>query len=102
MIAILQLDAVNRGWCSVLLLLGAWNEVDTPVTRFEGATYFTLYGGKPVEDHGIYFPFMWSPTDQRVRKQDDFPAPEPVWDRIGRAGLKSLIVDPYEGRAPRS
>jgi predicted AlkP superfamily phosphohydrolase/phosphomutase len=114
MIAILQFDAVNRRLFSSLLeqgrlptiaglrRRGAWHELETPVTRFEGATYFTLYGGKPVEDHGIYFPFMWSPADQRVRKQDDFPAPEPVWDRIGRAGMQSLIVDPYEGRAPRS
>jgi predicted AlkP superfamily phosphohydrolase/phosphomutase len=61
-----------------------------------------LYSGKGVAEHGLYFPFMWSAAEQRVRSQEDFPAPEPIWDRIGNCGRRSLVIDPYEGRQPRS
>src|SRR5262249_56751666 len=30
------------------------------------------------------------------------PAPEGVWERIGRAGLRSLIIAPYEMRPPQA
>ena len=37
-----------------------------------------------------------------ARRQDDFPAPEPVWDKIGRAGYRSLLIDPYESRPAKT
>jgi predicted AlkP superfamily phosphohydrolase/phosphomutase len=45
---------------------------------------------------------MWSAAEQRVRSHYDFPAPEPVWDRLGVAGRRALVIDPYEGRRPRA
>jgi len=114
MIVILQFDAVNlpifhqlqeQGRLRSIVSLqarGHWYNLETPAATFEGATYFSLYSGTHVGDHCVYWPFMWSAPDQRVRTQNDFPAPEPVWDRIGRAGRRSLVIDPYEGRPPQS
>ena len=76
--------------------------LDTPALQWEGATYFTLYSGKDVKEHGIYFPFMWSASDQRVRPQDDYPIPEAVWERLAKSGKRSLVIDPYEGKSPKA
>jgi len=114
MIVILQFDAVNlpifhelqqQGQLRSLFNLrrrGHWYNLETPAATFEGATYFSLYSGTHAGDHCVYFPFMWSAPDQRVRKYTDFPAPEPIWDRIGRVGRRSLIIDAYEGRRAQS
>jgi predicted AlkP superfamily phosphohydrolase/phosphomutase len=113
MIAILQFDCVSlphlhrllsEGRLPALTKLrdkGSWLPMETPALQWEGATYFTLYSGKDVRDHGIYFPFLWSATDQRVRPQDDYPIPEAVWERLAKSGKRSLVMDPYEGKAPK-
>jgi predicted AlkP superfamily phosphohydrolase/phosphomutase len=80
---------------------GYWLPLETPALQWEGATYFTLYSGRDVKDHGIYFPFLWSAVDQRVRAQDDFQVPEPVWERLAKSGKRSLVIDPYEGKPPK-
>ena len=112
MIAILQFDCVslphlnhllNEGRLPGLARLraeGYWVPLATPALQWEGATYFTLYSGKDVKDHGIYFPFLWSAADQRVRPQDDYPIPEAAWERLAQRGKRSLVIDPYEGKAP--
>ncbi len=79
---------------------GRWLPLETPALQWEGATYFTLYSGKDVHEHGIYFPFLWSAKDQRVRPQDDYPMPEAVWERLAKTGKRCLIIDPYEGKRP--
>ena len=113
MIAILQFDCVslphfhrllNEGRLPALANLrarGHWVPLETPALQWEGATYFTLYSGKDVKEHGIYFPFLWSAADQRVRPQDDYPIPEAVWERLARSGKRSLVIDPYEGKPPK-
>lgn len=113
MIAILQFDCVslphfhqllNQGRLPALAKLragGEWLRLETPALQWEGATYFSLYSGKDVKDHGIYFPFVWSAADQRVRPQDDYQMPEAVWERLANSGKRSLVIDPYEGKAPK-
>ena len=114
MIAIVQFDAVSRihlekflaeGRLPALNSLrsrGMWHELETPATHFEGAAAYSLYCGANLGDHGLYYPWLWSATEQRVRFFDDLPAPEAGWERIGRAGRSSLIIDPYEMRPPRT
>jgi predicted AlkP superfamily phosphohydrolase/phosphomutase len=80
---------------------GTWYELETPATYFEGAAAYSLCTGRGLAEHGLYYPWLWSASEQRVRFFDDFSAPEAVWERIGRAGLRSLIVDPYEMRPPQ-
>lgn len=114
MIAILQFDAVNLplfhdlleqrrlSATAALRERGHWYALENFAPYLEGMTYHSLYSGLLPQRHGLYFPFMWSAPEQRVRPERDFPGPEPVWDRIGRFGRRSLIIDPYEARLPRS
>lgn len=114
MIAVLQFDSVSlpmldnlmqQGQLPAIAKLrqrGHWYKLDTPASSFEGATHYTVYSGRHVSDHGIYFPFMWSPASQRVQHRNNLQTPEPVWDRIGRAGRRSLVIDPYEAKPPQS
>lgn len=108
MIAIVQFDAVNLPHFHKLLeenrlptlkrlqARGHWITLETPAVSWEGACYYSIYSGKGMTDHGLYFPFMWSAADQRVRLQTDFPGPDLIWDRIGRAKRRSLVIDPYD------
>ncbi|MEP6959436.1 MAG: alkaline phosphatase family protein [Nitrospirota bacterium] len=114
MIAILQFDGASRihlermlaaGYLPGLAGLrsrGTWFELTTPALHFEGAAAYSLSTGVDLGGHGLYYPWLWSATEQRVRFFDDLPSPEAVWERIGRVGHRSLVVDPYEMRAPET
>jgi predicted AlkP superfamily phosphohydrolase/phosphomutase len=114
MIAILQLDATSLAYLEKWLAdgclpalanlqnRGTWYDLETPATYFEGAAAYSVYTGTQLGEHGLYYPWQWSAAEQRVRFFDDFPAPEAVWERIGRAGRRSLIIDPYEMRPPKT
>ena len=113
MIAILQFDSVSMPLVSELLAAGSlptleglrrkgtWLSLGTPAEYFEGSGSYAIYTGTDVGAHGQYYPWLWSPREQRVRFMDDFPIPETLWERVGRAGLRSLIIDPYEVRPPQ-
>ena len=77
-----------------------WHDLDAPATQFAAGAQHTLYSGVELADHGLFYPFQWSPLDQRVRYMDAFEAPAPVWERLGRHGTRTLAVDPYESRPP--
>jgi len=112
MIAILQFDGASRIHLERMLAVGylpglaglrsrgTWLDLATPATHFEGAAAYSLSTGVDLGGHGIYYPWLWSAAEQRVRFYDDVPAPEAVWERIGRAGRRSLVIDPYEMRSP--
>jgi predicted AlkP superfamily phosphohydrolase/phosphomutase len=114
MIAILQLDSVslplikdllNAGHLPALETLrkkGTWLTLETPAEYFEGSGSYAIYTGTGVGVNGQYYPWLWSAAEQRVRFMDDFPIPETVWERIGHAGRRSLIIDPYEIRPPQT
>jgi predicted AlkP superfamily phosphohydrolase/phosphomutase len=112
-IAVLQFDAPSQMHLRDLLRendlpnlaalrsRGTWYDLETPATYFEGAAAYSLYTGSNLGEHGLYYPWLWSAAEQRVRFFDDFFAPEAVWERVGRAGLQSLVIDPYEMRPPQ-
>jgi predicted AlkP superfamily phosphohydrolase/phosphomutase len=112
-IAILQFDSVSVPLLNELLtdgLLptldglrrkGTWVNLSTPTEYFEGAGSYAIYTGIDVGGHGQYYPWLWSPSEQRIRFMDDLPIPETLWERVGRAGRRSLIIDPYEVRPPQ-
>ncbi|MEO8162456.1 MAG: alkaline phosphatase family protein [Ilumatobacteraceae bacterium] len=114
MIAILQFDGASRIHLEQMLAAGhlpglaslrssgTWCDLGTPATHFEGAAAYSLSTGIELGEHGIYYPWLWSATEQRVRFFDDVPAPEAVWERIGHAGRRSLVIDPYEMRVPEA
>ncbi len=112
MLAIVQFDAASAALLERLLgagrlprladlrRRGTWHELDAPATLFAAGAQHTLYSGVPVEDHGLFYPFQWSPTDQRVHDMMRFEAPAPVWEPLGARGVRTLAVDPYESRPP--
>jgi len=114
MIAVLQFDSVslplvndllNAGYLPALDKLrkrGTWLTLETPAEYFEGSGSYAIYTGTGVGVHGQYYPWLWSATEQRVRFMDDFPIPKTVWERIGDAGRRSLIIDPYEIKPPQN
>jgi len=112
MLTIVQFDAASASVLSRLLadgLLpnlaglrdrGVWHELDAPATQFAAGAQHTLYSGVPLGEHGLFYPFQWSASEQRVHYMSAFPAPPPVWERLGRNGTRTLAVDPYESRPP--
>lgn len=85
---------------SSLAARGRWLDLDEPVPYF-GARH-KLHTGVGVPEHGLYYPFMWSAAEQRLRYAWTFPEPPTIWDRLTAAGRRSLVVDAYESRPPAS
>jgi predicted AlkP superfamily phosphohydrolase/phosphomutase len=113
MLAILQFDAASASLLRRLLAedrlptlaalraRGAWHDLDAPSTQFAAGAQYTLYSGVELADHGLFYPFQWSPTEQRVRYMGHFDAPPPIWERLGRErATRTLAIDPYESRPP--
>ncbi len=112
MLAVFQFDAVGlpllqrlleEGRLPVLAGLrarGQWVDLETPATHFPASSYFTLYSGSRVADHGMYHAFQWSAGEQRVRWRGEFPGPIAVWERVAAAGKRTLVIDPYESLPP--
>ena len=113
MLAILQLDALSRSFVDELLAegrlptiaglveRGEWRSLQTPASHFTGATQPTLYSGIELGTHAQYYILQWAPEEQRIRFRRSFETPEATWDRLARAGRRSLALDPYEGYPPR-
>jgi predicted AlkP superfamily phosphohydrolase/phosphomutase len=112
-LAILQFDAASAVLLGRLLAddrlpalvslrdRGVWHDLDAPATQFAAGAQYTLYSGVGIEDHGLFYPFQWSPTEQRVRYMTAFEAPPPIWERLGReTATRTLAIDPYESRPP--
>lgn len=112
MLAILQLDAASASVLERLLGTGClptlaglrdrgvWRDLDAPATQFAAGAQHSLYSGVELGEHGLFYPFQWSAEEQRVRYMAAFPAPPPIWERLGRRGTRTLAVDPYESRPP--
>jgi len=75
-------------------------ELETPAPHFPASAYQDLYRGVEVGDHGLFYPFQWAASDQRIRLAGAFDAPPPIWDLLGRHGRSTLAIDPYECHQP--
>lgn len=112
MICVLQFDAASVALVERMLAEGELPELaalrergrhtvlDTPAVDFAAGAFYTLYSGRELGDHGLFYPFQWSAAEQRARYARAFDAPAPVWELLARAGLRTLAVDPYESRPP--
>ena len=113
MICVLQFDAASVAVVDRLLaegrlpalagLIARGRKLDlaTPANHFAAGAFHTLYSGVDIDDHGLFYPFQWDASSQRARYMTAFPAPPAIWERLARAGLRTLAVDPYESRPPR-
>lgn len=112
MIAVLQFDAASARLLEglgaegrlpnleALRAAGRRVELESPADRFPAAAYQDLYRGVEVSEHGLFYPFQWSAAEQRVRLAGSFDAPQPIWERLARAGRATLALDPYECHEP--
>ena len=113
MICVLQFDAASvavldrmlaEGRLPVLAGLierGRRMDLDTPAAHFAAGAFHTLYSGVELAEHGLFYPFQWDASAQRARYMTAFPAPPAIWERLARAGRRTLAIDPYESRPPR-
>lgn len=111
MVAVIVLDSVSTELVGQLLdddrlptlaelrRRGEWVALENGAAEC-GTGHVTLFSGVAPEQHGLYHPFQWSPASQRVAFHDRLAHPEAVWERLGRSGRRSLVVDPYETFAP--
>jgi predicted AlkP superfamily phosphohydrolase/phosphomutase len=75
--------------------------LETPAVDFPAGTYPVLYSGLDLSRHGLYYTFLWSPTEQRVRYIDRYTTPPSAWEAVSAEGARVLVVDPYEAVAPQ-
>ena len=84
LICVLQFDSASRLACwsgcsatAVCRLLASSRErapgieLETPAADFAAGAFYTLYSGVELADHGIFYPFQWSP-----------PSSAPLRDRV--------------------
>ena len=113
MICVLQFDAASVAVLDRMLAEGRLpalaglaergprTELATPADHFAAGAFHTLYSGIELADHGLFYPFQWDAGAQRARYMTAFPAPPAIWERLARAGRRTLAIDPYESRPPR-
>jgi len=77
-------------------------ELQTPAAHFAAGAFHTLYSGVELADHGLFYPFQWDAGAQRARYMTAFAAPPAIWERLARAGRRTLAIDPYESRPPHN
>ena len=65
-----------------------------------GAAYATLYTGRRLAEHGLYYPLQWSPAAQATLPWDALRAAEmerhSVFRRLAARGSRVLVLDPSE------
>ena len=113
MICVLQFDAASVAVIDRMLAQGRLPALagliargrrialQTPAAHFAAGAFHTLYSGVELADHGLFYPFQWDAGSQRARYMTAFPAPPAIWERLARAGRRTLAIDPYESRPPR-
>lgn len=108
MIAVIQLDGLGEEPLERLLDAGRLpnlaafldaaprRPLSTPAPDLPAAVYPTLYSGEGPGRHGLFYPFQWVPSEQRVAVADRQPHPPMLWDRLASGGARCLVADPYE------
>jgi predicted AlkP superfamily phosphohydrolase/phosphomutase len=111
-LALIGLDSVSRPLLDELIDQGRMPSLaslrqrgptvplQTPGSSFPAGAFPSLWTGHEVEDHGLYYPFLWSPDKQRVVVGTNVPSPPAIWEQISAAGGQVLVIDPYEARRP--
>jgi predicted AlkP superfamily phosphohydrolase/phosphomutase len=65
-----------------------------------GADYATLYTGRRLGDHGLYFPLQWSARHQAASTTEELRSAElsrhSLFRRLSAHGLRVLVLDPPE------
>jgi predicted AlkP superfamily phosphohydrolase/phosphomutase len=109
MLAVISLDAVGAPLVGRLEAEGrlpnlaqlrrSGHDVEL-VEELAGAAYTTLYTGRGLADHGVYFPLQWSAERQRACPVFGLAAAvlerSSLFRRLAAHGLRVLVLDPPE------
>jgi predicted AlkP superfamily phosphohydrolase/phosphomutase len=106
MLALISFDAVARPLfdrmiaqgrlpnCALLLRRGKTYSMET--TPIHASVYRSLYTGFSLSTHGVYYPLVWSASEQRVRAAEPLNPDHSIFARLDRAGRRMLVIDPPE------
>ena len=106
MLALISFDAVSRTLfdrmiaqgrlpnCAELLRSGKTYSMET--TPIHASVYRSLYTGARLSTHGVYYPLLWSASEQRVIAAEPLNPEHSVFARLDRAGRRLLVIDPPE------
>ena len=106
MLALISFDAVSRPLldrmiaqdrlpnCAALLRSGKTYSMET--SPIHASVYRSLYTGFSLSTHGVYYPLLWSASEQRVRAVEPLHPEHSVFARLDRAGRRMLVIDPPE------
>jgi predicted AlkP superfamily phosphohydrolase/phosphomutase len=109
MLAVISLDAVGAPLVGRLLAEGrlpnlaqvrrSGHDVEL-IEELAGAAYTTLYTGRRLADHGVYYPLQWSAKRQRASPVLGRAAAvlerDSLFRRLAAHGLRVLVLDPPE------
>ena len=109
MLVVLSLDSVSSELVDQLMSAGDLPNLarltrggqTVPLAEeLPGAAYPTLYTGRRLADHGIYFPLQWSPSLQQTRPAEEQLTGEleqhSLFKRLANNGVRVLVLDPPE------
>src|SRR5215475_2089280 len=85
MLLAVSLDSVSLPWLeerisagrlpNLATLMKRGIEVPLNAARLAGVAYPSIYTGLSPSKHGIYFPFQWKASDQRLVSWHELPSP---------------------------
>ena len=65
-------------------------------TPIHASVYRGLYTGFSLSTHGVYYPFAWNASAQRVEPAHPMDPKDTIFARLDRAGRRILVIDPSE------
>ena len=108
-LAVLSLDSVSAPLVDALVSEGRMPNLAEVrrrgrtielIEELPGAAYATLYTGRRLAEHGLYFPLQWSAAKQTTLPWDEANAAEmerhSVFRRLAAHGSRVLVLDPSE------
>ena len=109
MLAVLSFDSVSAPLVDELLSEGRLPHLADVRRRgrnielreeLPGAAYATLYTGRRLAEHGLYYPLQWSAAAQATLPWNELQAAEmerhSVYRRLAAHGSRVLVLDPSE------
>jgi hypothetical protein len=106
MLALISFDATSRPMLDRMIAEGRLPHLaalrqESRLCAFESTPFFasaypSLCTGVGPANHGVYYPFQWSPAEQRVCLAEDLLPADSVFERAARAGKRVCVIDPTD------
>jgi predicted AlkP superfamily phosphohydrolase/phosphomutase len=104
MLALISLDATSLPMLDNMIAEGRLPHLASLRQRgrsyaFESSPLFasvypSLVSGVDLSNHGVYYPFQWLPSEQRICLSEDLLPRDSIFKRLTRAGKRICVLDP--------